>query len=69
MKVNRAEVAARASRSDLHDRLYVEIDGLIGTAWRSWVRDRLDARTERWLRRQLLAAREAIDRVLLEEGC
>ncbi len=57
----------RVSRSDLHDRLYGEIDAYVGPMWRSWTRQRLEARTERFLRDQLLLIRAAIDRVITED--
>lgn len=53
-------------RSHLHGRLYDELGDLAGPLARSWARSRLEARSERWLRDQLLTARAAIDRVLEE---
>lgn len=58
------ESEPRVSRSDLHDDVYEELEGYLGPLWRSWVRQRLEARSERYLRDQLLLIRGAIDRVL-----
>ncbi len=57
---------ASVDRSHLHGRLYGELEHLAGPMVRSWVRQRLEGRSERWLRSQLLTARAAIDRVLDE---
>lgn len=64
LRMGPGEAEPRVSRSDLHDRLYDELTEYVGPLWRSWARQRLEARTERWLRSQLLLIRDAIDRVL-----
>jgi hypothetical protein len=67
--IDRAELLDRPARSDLHDRLYAEVAQMVGSVGTTWARGKLEGKSERFLRRQLLAVREAIDRVLLEEGC